>query len=115
MEDYYIMEAMGKKFVVVFTSNVINIPDFRKFTHCTIIEEPGKSVYAGATIRNPNDERNTWIARRWSFKRAVMEIYLVWNELKKTNMCYTSFWQQFRLGLAKNELYLKDRKENKNE
>ena len=112
MEDYYVMEAVGKKFRVVFDTTPMYIPDHRAITTCVIIEEPGKSVYSGATMRKPSDAVNIHIARRWAFKRAVMEIFLIWTVQKKTSIDFNHFWQFFRLGLAKNELYLKDRKES---
>jgi hypothetical protein len=113
MEDYYIVEYFGKRFTVIFSTDIEFIPTFRKITHCTIIEEPGKHIYAGATIRNPNDNGNIWIARRWALKRALFYLWMIWADDNTTDLPFQSFWQLFRKALAENELYLKDRKENK--
>lgn len=114
MENVYMMEAFGKKFVVEFDYHYIYTPENRRITTCSIIELEGKSIYSGASMKHPKDSFSTWTARRWAFKRAVMYVFLVWTVQKKTSIGFNCFWQTFRKGLAQNELYIKDRKEEKN-
>lgn len=129
MEDEYTIEVRNldgvlnpdyqiqtQRFIVSFDWRFIDYKSStdRIITTCCIIENPTKKIYAGASILNPNDlVCIDWIGRRWAYKRAVLVLWMIWNELGRTKMPYKPFWQCFRKALAQNELYLKDRKENK--
>ena len=99
------------QFCVSFDYRWVEALDDRKITTCCIIELPSKKIYSGATIKNHHDMSDDWIARRWAYKRAVLMLYMIWNNQKKTNIPFAPFWQLFRQALAKNEIYLKERKE----
>ena len=106
--DYCISK---QQFLVSFDYRWVELFEDRKITTCCIIELPSKKIYAGATIKNHHDMSDDWIARRWAYKRAVLMLYMIWNNQKKTNIPFTPFWQLFRQAFAKNEIYLKERKE----
>ena len=109
MEKQYTIRVkeFNLKFIVIFNFNFTK--EHRKITNCCIIEYPRKQIYSGATIRNPNDKDNTFEARRWAYKRAVMMMYLIWIKLDKTTMGFNEFWQLFRKALAENKTYLLER------
>lgn len=112
MEYEYAIEAFGKRFAVVFIWAAYSFNHFEKITSCSIIELPENKIYSGATIKNPHDITDDFqIARRWAYKRAVLNLWLIWTELKQTSYPFVVVWQQFRKALAANELYLKDRRE----
>jgi len=112
METEYAIEVFDKIFMVAFNYHYPQYKKMERITNCAIIEFPGKKIYAGATIKNPHDKSDIHIARRWAFKRAVLNLWLIWTELHITSIAFQPFWQQFRQALARNEFYLKDRREN---
>ena len=113
MESEYAIEVFNKKFAISFSGYYPHDPlKLSRITNCNIIEIGCNKIYSGATIKNPNDISDTHIARRWAFKRAVLMVWLVWTGLKHTDMEFKLFWQEFRQALAKNNLYLADRREN---
>jgi hypothetical protein len=101
-------------FCISFDYRWVEVSDERKITTCCIIELPSKKIYSGATIRNNHDMPNEWIARRWAYKRAVLNLYMIWNLQGKTDLEYKPFWQLFRMALAENKIYLSERKVDKN-
>jgi hypothetical protein len=112
MKRSYVITVLPlqKQFVVLFHQSRDELLANRKITTCTIVEFPKKQVYSGATICNPKDIENETIAFRWAFKRAVLQLWIVWCEMKKTGMCYSYFWQLFRKALGENPTYLEERK-----
>lgn len=102
-----------QKFIITFDGYYAHFgatPN-RRIVTCSIIENPSKKIYAGSAIKNPNDlGYDEWIGRRWAFKRAVLNLYMIWNLQKKTGIEFNKFWQYFRKALAENQIYLEERK-----
>lgn len=125
MENNYLIEVHGlsallnptkiatQKFIVSFDGYYAHFgatPN-RRITTCNIIEYPSKKIYSGAAIKNPNDiGYDDFIGKRLAFKRAVLTTYMIWNELGRTSIPFNVFWQLFRQALARNEIYLSERK-----
>jgi hypothetical protein len=99
-----------QKFCISFDYRWIEQLDDRKITTCCIIELPSKKIYSGATIKNSHDNGNKWIAYGWAYKRAVLQLWMIWCELDRTGMDFKHFWQLFRHALGENKIYLSERK-----
>ena len=113
MESEYAIEVFNKEFVVIFDWGHHSFNHYETITHCAIIEAPKNKIYSGSSLKNSHDLiDNMQVGRRWAYKRAVFMLWLIWTELKHTDEPFKPFWQEFRQALAKNNLYLADRREN---